>query len=242
MSLRADETHIVTYSTVIFAAIAFALHELYQGLRRVQPGGNSVAATVAVGACLAAISIPYLWSVKILFIPTFPKNAERPAENEWGGSYPMLIPDAPRASGLRLPAWPYYTPPLNSLMSVNMNSVVDFLREKTLPDEKIFLVCGDQMIYFLSERDSVLGKENYFAYLASVELIDRTNTGRVSDDEILEKLAEANPRYVIQTPKYADTVHFGFTFPKTAEFIKNGYKVDTVFGEYEILRRRGSQS
>lgn len=240
MSLRADETHIVIYSTAIFAAIAFVLHELYKALRRVQPGGSRAAGAVAVAACLAALSIPYLWSVKIIHVPTFPKGMADIREKESISSYPMLIPDAPRAKGLRLPVWNFFTPPLHHPMSVDMNRTINFIREQTSPDERIFLTCGDQIIYFLSERESALGKENYFAYLANMEFIDRTNTGRVSDGEILEKLAAANPRLIIQTPKYADTVFFGLTFPKTGEFIKNGYEVDTVFGEYQILRRRGS--
>jgi hypothetical protein len=154
----------------------------------------------------------------------------------------MLIPKSPRAKGLRLPVWDFFTPPLHHPMFVNMNEAIDYIRESTTPEERIFITCGDQMIYFLTERESALQKENYFAYLANTELIDRTNTGKVSDDEMLEKLASAKPRFIIGTPKYADTVYFALTWPKTQMFINNSYKVDTVFGEYQILRRRGPLS
>lgn len=238
--MRPDEIHVVVNSTIIFVLAALILRELHQGLKRFLPEFNLAPAFASALACMAAVSIPYLWGMKILYFPPLARNTQNAAEHESIRSYPFLIPDAPRAEGLKLPVWSSFTPPLLHPMAVNMNNVVNFIREHTSPEERIFLTCGDQIIYFLSERESILQKENYFAYLSNVELIDRTYTGKVSDEEILEKVASSKPRFIIRTPRFADTVHFGLTFPRAAEFIKNGYKVDTVFGEYEILRRRGS--
>jgi hypothetical protein len=238
--MRPDEIHVVVNSTIIFVLAAFILHELHQGLKRLLPEFKLAPAFAPVLACMALVSIPYLWGMKILYFPPSSQNAQNTSEHESIRSYPMLILDAPRAQGLKLPVSGSFTPPLMHPMAVDMNDVVNFIREHTSPEERIFLTCGDQIIYFLSERESILQKENYFAYLSNVELIDRTYTGKVSDEEILEIVASSKPRFIIKTPKYADTVHFGLTWPKTNAFINAGYEIDTIFGEYHILRRRGS--
>jgi hypothetical protein len=240
MSLRSDETHIVVYSTVIFVAIAFVLQELHQAIKRLLPKRRPLAAGFAVAACLAAMSIPCLWSVKILHIPTYDENTVDLREDKNVLSYPMLIPNAPRARGLKLPVWSSFTPPLQHPMSRDMSNVADFIREHTTPEEKIFLTCGDQIIYFLSERQSALQKENYFIYLSNMGFIDATNTGRVSDDEVLAALAATMPRFIVETPKGLETILFSLTWPRTNAFISNSYEIDTILGEYHILRQRGS--
>ncbi len=239
MSLRSDETHIVIYSTAIFVAIAFVLHELYRALRSYLPERAAVMPAAAVAACLAAMSIPCLWSVKLLYVPPIPRGTEKSTAEQKRLSYPMLIPDFPRSRGLKLPIWNSHTPPLNHPIYLDMNDVVTFLRRNTSPEDRIFLMCGDQIIYFLSERESALQKENYFVYLSNMDFIDRTNTGRVSDDEILAALGSAMPRFIVKTPRLAETAHFSLTWPKTDEFIRNRYETDTTLGEYEILRPRG---
>jgi len=153
-------------------------------------------------------------------------------------AYPILNLDAPRGRGLKLPIWSSYTPPLHHPMTINMNKTVNFIREHTQPDDRIFLACGDQIIYFLAERESVLQKENYFVYLSNVELIDRDYTGKITDEQMVERLISSMPRFIVHTPRYADTVHFGLTWPKTTAFIENAYETQVVFGEYEILRPR----
>jgi hypothetical protein len=242
ISLRSDETHIVTYSTIIFVVVAFLLMESIRAWKRMLPERAIFPAAVTLFIFLAALSTPYLWSMKIFHFPAFTEGTSERGQADGARSYPMLIPDAPRARGLRLPVWGSLSPPLHHPMFFGMNETVNFIRDNTSPDERIFLTCGDQMIYFLSERESVLQKENYFAYLSNTNLIDSANTGIVSDGDILERLASANPRFIVETPGFADTVYFGLTWPKTQMFIKNSYEVDTIFGEYQILRRRGSLS
>jgi hypothetical protein len=235
--LRADETHVTLNSTVIFVLIAFMLKELCEALKRLLPAWNPLPAAASALACLALISVPYVWGMVILLTPAYAQEALA-ARGE--PSYPALRPDAPRAKGLMLPMGASFTPPLHHPIFLDMNEVVNFIRERTSPEEKIFLMCGDQIIYFLSERESPIQKENYFIYLSNVELIDATDTGRVSDGEILAGLASAMPRFIIKSPRFADTVHFSKTWPKTDEFIRTAYKIDTVIGEYQILRPRGS--
>jgi hypothetical protein len=150
----------------------------------------------------------------------------------------MLKPDAPRATGLSLPLGETLTPPLHHLLFIDMNATINFIRAHTRADERIFLVCGDQTIYFLAERESVLQKENYFVYLSNVELIDATYTGTITDEEMREKIMSSMPKFVIQTPRYADTMHFALTWPKTDAFIKSAYETAEIFGEYEILTPR----
>jgi len=232
--VRSDETHIVLNSTFVFVLAAYILWILYRELNRFVPRFGSAPGLIAVMAWLMIASVPYLWSMKILHIPTGASSRQA----EQGYSYPLLILEAPRAQGLKLPIAASPTPPLNRPMIIDLNKTVNFIRDHTRPDESIFLICGDQIIYFFAERESVLQKENYFAYLSNVELIDQANTGRVTDEDILLRLSSSMPRFVVQSPRYADTIQFTRTWPRTYQFIMRNYEILSVFGEYQVLGPR----
>jgi hypothetical protein len=236
--LRSDETHFTVNSTVVFLLVAYVLRELYQGMNRLMPGWKPFPAIASIGACLAALSIPYVWSMKLFYAPAGDRVSLK-AQTEYGiGPEGILMPEAPRAAGLRLALGETHTPPLHHMLFVDMNNIINFIRANTGPDERIFLLCGDQTIYFLAERESVLQKENYFVYLSNVQLIDHTYTARITDEEMRGKIMSSMPRFIVRTPRYADTIHFGLTWPTTHAFIQTAYEPHVVFGEYEILKRR----
>lgn len=236
--VRSDETHIVLNSTFVFVLAAFILRILYRELNQFTPKLRSAPGLIAVLAWLVTASVPYLWSMKILHMPTTAADNASSLQVEQGSPYPLLTLDAPRARGLRLPIAASPTPPLSRPMIIDLNKTVNFIRDHTRPDESIFLICGDQIIYFLAERESVLQKENYFAYLSNVELIEQANTGRVTDEDILLRLSSSMPRLVVQTPRYADTIQFARTWPRAHHFIKSNYEILSVFGEYQVLGPR----
>ncbi len=236
MFVRPDETHIVVNSTVLFILSTLVVWKIYHALNRFLPERKPLPGLLGGLALLAMFSFVFLWSMKLLYIPP------RVPEEESPSSYPLLNPDAPRARGLELPVWHRFTPPLNHPMSVDLNRTINFIRDTTRPNERIFLLCGDQMIYFLAERESVLQKENYFVYLSNVELIDRTYTGAITDEEMKAKISSAMPRIIVRTPNYVDTVSFGLTWPRTTAFIEIAYQTRRVFGEYEILTPRALPS
>lgn len=232
MFIRSDEAHIVVNSTVIFILVAYLLSELNEAWSGFLPKLKPIPGIVSVAACVVVFSVPSIWGMKILGMPSigvFDFSADK-------GAYPEFRLESPRARGLALPIGNPF--PLNHPKTVDMNKTVDFIRENTGPGERIFLICDAQVIYFLAERESILSKENYFVYLSNVELIDRSNTGKISDEEMVQNVASSLPRFIVQSPRYADTLHFALTWPKTYEFIKSNYDVAVSFGDYQILRPR----
>jgi 4-amino-4-deoxy-L-arabinose transferase-like glycosyltransferase len=240
--LRADETHVTVNSTVIFLLAAYVLWQLHRGLQRLVPKALKPLAILAALACLAMLAIPLGWSMKILYRPFAARLGADARARPGIGPHGLLTPDAPRAAGLTLPLGETHTPPLHHLLFVDMDRTINFIRDNTRPEEKIFLLCADQTIYFLAERESVLQKRNYFVYLANVELIDRTYTGKLTDEEMRERIRSSRPRFIIQTPEYADTMRFKRVWPTTSAFIESAYEIDRVFGVFEVWKPRALMS
>jgi len=144
--------------------------------------------------------------------------------------------DFPRAQGLDVPLWSRRQYPQ---VWADIVKIARFVRENTESGESIFLLCEPQIIYFLSERDSFLRKENYFVHLAAMGLIDRVDAVRLPDEEMLEKLIEAKPRFIIQTPGGAYTRRIAALWPKTAEYIEKNYTPAKRLNAFcQILRPR----
>ncbi len=209
---RTDMTHIVFASTVIFVLVALLLQRLDQGGRRVFGERARARRYAWVVAAFMLIGLSFLWTLRIYF------------------TWEVFRLTYPRAQG-----WDVH----EHEGSVNMIKTIDFIRDNTLADERIFVVSQHQAIYFLSERDTPLMKKNYFTYLSSTGFINADSAVRLKDEEIIEKMQEAKPRFIVEEHDM-ETRNFLRAWPKTAQYLRAAYSPVASFGKFEILQRRGS--
>ena len=95
-----------------------------------------------------------------------------------------------------------------------------------------------QVIYFLSERDTPLMKDNYFLFLSNFGFIDADREVRLKDEQIIEKLREYRTRYVIEEPEGERTRNFMRAWPETAAYIRAVYAPVARFENVQILQLR----
>ncbi len=238
---RSDETHFIQNETVIFVIIAFVLWRLGERCRAFFPEKQrTIAQAACTGALVLLIAYPLLWSLKIFFVPSAPRGYEQHLPQGMK-RYPVLTFNAPRANGLKLPMSEFYTPPLHRFEMVDLEHTVEFIRHHTTPDERIFVISEHQVIYFLSERDTILPKKNYFTYLSNFEFVNFGIDVRLTDEEIVERLIEASPPYIVRQVDDLETYNFLSTWPKTASLIEIAYSDVAEFGRFRVLGLRGGK-
>jgi hypothetical protein len=133
--------------------------------------------------------------------------------------------------------------PLHDFFIVDTYKIIDFLRRNTEADERILVLCESQIVYFLAERESIFGKEDYFLYLASVGLIDNADDVRLSDEQFVKRLAEAKPRFILEAAPEEQTRRIYAVWPEAAAFIEENYETAQTFGGvYHLLQYRATGS
>jgi len=208
---RSDLSHVVHACTVIFVVVALLLRRLDEGGKHIF-GEAALARRATWGvAAFMLIGLSFLWNLR--------------AHSTWK-TFEITYP---RARGQRVHHTQDY---------VNLIETIDFIRDNALPDERIFVAGERQAIYFLSERDTPLMKENYFTYLSSVALIDADSDVRLKDERIIEGLRGLSPRFVIQERDDKETRSFLATWPMTASYLRAAYSPVARFGRFEILQPR----
>jgi len=233
---RTDTTHIRVNSTAIFILISFLLWRLYAAWGVFVPKCGKILAPAFIAVCLVMLAAPYVWSMKPFYYSAL-QSGDSVESGQGATNLPIKLDlDFPRAQGLDVPLWSRRQYPQ---VWADIVKIARFVRENTESGESIFLLCEPQIIYFLSERDSFLRKENYFVHLAAMGLIDRVDAVRLPDEEMLEKLIEAKPRFIIQTPGGAYTRRIAALWPKTAEYIEKNYTPAKRLNAFcQILRPR----
>jgi len=83
-------------------------------------------------------------------------------------------------------------------------------------------------------------KKNYFTYLSNYAFIDADGNVRLKDEQIIEKMRELNPRYIVEEPDGEETQNFLRTWPKTAAYIRAAYSPVARFEGFQILRLKRS--
>ena len=199
---------------------------------------------MAAMACLMVLVIPYVWSMKkVRFSATEMHRAERRTmpgsfrrHAEEGKTRSTLDMPFPRSTGILIPMRSrFYFPAI----WISVSEIIQFLRTNTTEDERIFVFCELQMIYYLAEQDSVVQKENYFIHLAAMGLIDHPDRVRLPDEELLKRFVEAKPRFIIQAPEGKHTKRIANVWPRAGRFIEENYRVvRRVGGIYEIMEAR----
>jgi hypothetical protein len=246
---RTDEAHIQLNATIIFILVVFLMERMVRGWERVIPNSGRRRGQALTVACLAMLALPSLWSMKMFYFfdPELSALSRRSLPHavlhhiEAERTYPVAPLNFSRSAGLRVPMWIH--PPLPTFLWIDQAEIVRFLRDNTEEQEKIFLLCEPQIIYFLAERESFLPKENYFVFLAAKGFIDNANDVKLSDAEFLEQLLQAPPEFIIRTREEKDTKRIYAAWPRTAQFIQRNYTtVKRVGIFYEILQFRGSSS
>jgi len=245
---RTDPTHVQVNCTVILVLLSFLLWKLYgewSGSSSMRGKVRGMILTAAVAVILAA---PFLLGMQKFygFSPELPDRLKMklPTEVLYAletgtlSSYPETHYDFPRASDMKFPMWP--VPPFHSFVMGEAAETVHFIRDNTTSDEKIFVMCESQMMYFLAERDNFLQKENYFIFLAVVQLIDRADRVRLSDERLTQRLIEEKPRFVVGVLKdFGDqTQRIATIWPGAAAYIKNNYRRVAKIGVYEVFEPR----
>jgi hypothetical protein len=246
-----DESHIQVNSTTIFIVIAFLLWKLYSWWENHLPTHGKTYGMVSAIAGVGVVAAPFLWSIKLFLcfnpaVPAYMKGQfPRPllSKLEAGTlkSYPEMELDLARAKGLRVPLWGMR--PLTPFAIRDTIKVIDFIQENTTFQEEIFVMGQSQIIYFLAERESVLQKENYFGFIAAVDLIEDPSAIRLTDDQLLQNLTESMPLFTIRVRegfgKY--TERMVELWPESAAFIDENYELTKTFGIHEILQPRVSR-
>ncbi len=226
---RSDEVHFLMNSTVIFVLIGFLLWKLNQTASHLFKRKTRLGAIwVAAGACL--IILPFLWSLKVFYLQSLPVPLKKEGEGLRFHSFFEL--KSPRARGVKLHVVKQY---------VDLDDTIEFIRSHVEPDQPIFVICEDQIIYFLSERDSVLSKENYFAYLSNFGFLNLSGRLGFDDEEMARRLIRTKPRFVIQQIDDVETNSFLNAWPKTAAILKSQYGPTQQFGRFQILQSRQSE-
>ncbi len=246
---RTDTTHIQFNSTVIFILLAFLLWNLNRWWKSLFSARGSVRSLVFLGICLATLVAPLLWSMKIFYVfsPEIPEHLRNEVpgsvlyESEAGTlkSYPRLEPELPRAAGMSLPMWPtrHFTP----FVVNDKFEIARIIRRATRSDEKIFVMCEAQIVYFLAERHTCVPKENYFVYLAVMKLIDENDRVRLTDEQLLRQLAESRPRFIVKIRKHYGgyTERIAGIWPQSVAFVERAYEPVAAYSIFEIVQPRG---
>ena len=211
---RIDTSHIVHSSTVIFVVVAFLLWKLDEGGKYVFGDKARTRRAALVFAACILIGSSFLWNFRLYFISR------------------TIKPGYPRASSVNM---------RQTKGHIGLVKTIDFIREHTREDERIFVISERQLIYFLSERDTPIMKKNYFIFLSNFAFIDADSNVRLKDEQILEKLKEFKTRYVIEEPEGEKTRNFLRTWPRTAAYIQAAYTPVAQFEGIQILQLRGSR-
>lgn len=233
---RTDAAHIQINNTTVFILISFLLWRMYAGWVSFLQKGRRIPATVSVAAGVAVVAAAAVWSMKafLLYIPAETTFGEQGRKTI--ASPPTIELGFPRARGVEIPMW--FEPHFPGAW-VDLSNVIRYVRNNSEADETIFLLCEPQIVYFLSERKSFLQKENYFVHLGAMGLIDSADDVRLTDDQLLEKLIDAKPRFIIRAPAGVHTARIIRLWPKTAAYIDRNYaptkKISSV---YQVLRPR----
>jgi 4-amino-4-deoxy-L-arabinose transferase-like glycosyltransferase len=242
---RTDETHIQVNSTVLFILVAFLLSKAGAGLLSAVPFRVGILSHAISGLCVVVLSIPYVWSMKEFYIltqrPLSKTEQERlveyarvHGEDLPMTSHPMYQLDYSRSGRLDVPLW--LNPPLVDFIIADMDEAIMFSKQNVLPDQRIFVMCEAQILPFLAERESFLQKEDYFIFLATTDLIKKTEGIRLSDRELLRRILEERPPYVIQSG-LMHSQHTGRIlriWPESVFYVMQNYRMVASFGIYQV--------
>jgi len=129
----------------------------------------------------------------------------------------------------------------NSNLAYSQMKAIEFIREKTTPDEKIFVVNtkhnvavnSDVMFYFLSERDSATKYYELHPRITDTKMVQKT---------IIQDIKKHNVKYIIQWVRDENLKEPNESSKSSGvflldEFINKNYKIEKDFGEYLILRK-----
>lgn len=246
---RTDETHIQINSTLLFILIGFLLQRLFLQWKTFSHGGR-LKGSLSVAACVGLIAFPQLWSMKILrfFTPTIPPlEAHRVPEQvrkdlDMGllSEYPLLKNDFPALDNLELRMW--LNNPQHDFILADAFKSTEYVRDHSNPSDRIFVMCESQIIYLLAERESFLQKEDYFVFLATSNLINATTPVRLSDEQLLQKLARGKPRFIVMV-SFAFSEHTSrivSIWPRSFEYIKKNYVIAEMYGLYIVLQAKAA--
>jgi hypothetical protein len=228
---RTDATHIQVNSTVIFILVAYLLRKLHTGLASLVPSGGRLVGAVPVVACLAVFGSAFTSGMKPFFFTALLRGSDSKHDNE----YVRLDTDFQRADGLDVPMW---SPRHLARVWGDVINVSRYVKDHSGSGDTIFLLVEPQIVYFLSERKSILPKENYFVHIAAMGLIERPGDTRLTDEELLERLIDAKPRFIVSSSGGRSTIRITSFWANTARYIDNNYEKVKSFGVYEVLRPR----
>lgn len=233
---RSDKTNFVVNSTVIFILAAFLIWRLSEASKYVFDKKTRLRGAVWCTAVFLLMSSTFVWSLEKFYIARLPRFIVYFAH---GGIHLHLNGkvepfhfcelQAPRAEGLKIH---------ESKQTLDLNGVIQFIREHTAPSERILVLGDEQILYFLSERDTIFPKENNLVHMSTVGLINSETTTKLTDVQMLERLTSTRPRYIVQKENSRLTQAFRATWPLTASFIKEAYLPASEFGQYQILQFR----
>jgi hypothetical protein len=233
---RTDAAHIQINNTTVFILISFLLWRMHAGWISFFRDNARFQAWTSVAAGVALVATALVWSMKT-FLFYAPAETRSSAAID---SDRMMELDFPRSKGLSIPMW--YSP-LYPAIWQHISLVTNYIVANTSSDDSVFLLCELQMIHFLADRDSAVMKEYYFVHLAAQGLIDRADDVRLTDDQLLGRLIEARPRFIVQTAggEGESTKRIASIWPGTYSFIRENYRVAETLGVYEILQERSAR-
>jgi hypothetical protein len=245
---RTDPAHIQIGSGVIYILVSLLLFKVYAEWGAVGPARGKARGAILAVACAALLAFPFIRNMHRFYVFSpeletrlkikLPPEVLRDLEMGSLAAYPEATFDFPRSAGLKFPMWP--TDPFHTFVFDQAGDAIRFIRDNTTSDDRIFVMCEIQIMYFLAERDNFLQKENYFVFLAVARLIDKADRVRLSDEELTQRLAEERPRFVIRVLEdFGDqTQRIAAIWPNAAGYIDDNYEEETRFGVYEVLRSR----
>jgi hypothetical protein len=143
------------------------------------------------------------------------------------------------ASGLRQPLSPATFSRATAIRASGtpFDETVELVRYlATLPpDRPLLVLANNQLLYFLSGRDSAVARDEFLLYLVGFDLIREEDIHRyLPEAALIERLGATRPIVI----DGVDT-RFRQQLPDTSRFVDDHYEILRVFGPYRVLGWEG---
>jgi hypothetical protein len=205
---RPDTTHFAFAAPPALVLLAGLVEDgAVLAASRAAPLGDRAAAALAVALATAALA-PYLgWlgANLISFGAPAPANF-RPLRLARAGG--VLVPDS---------------------FAGDLEHVVEAIRQRTGPDEPIWVFPNEALLYFLAERPQAT---SYPLALFAVTSAQRS--------ELVAQLERVRPRYAVvyRHAPAVDGITYDVALPEVLAYLANRYEVEADFGAFALVRRK----
>ena len=120
-------------------------------------------------------------------------------------------------------------------------ALVGYLRAEAPAQRDLFVLSGEQLLYFLADRRSVFeAREFTFYLLLSGQLSDDDARRLVDEQRLVEKLAAAQP-VIVEGGDARTAGRLRRVFPSMSRYLDSHYHIVARLGDYRVLVSEGDR-